>query len=136
MTEANPRMVWWIAAFGACLSGAAFLLGSTATGLGAMIGTMVAALNWRVLTWLMARVVRGRRHSSGQNTGLGAVMTLVLLKMIVLAAVCYLLIEVARVDAFGFAIGLTSLVLGLLIGTALDAQSAPQQDPSPSLDRN
>ena len=106
------RITIYIAAFGALLSAFAFLVAGPVTGVGAVVGASIALLNWLALRWVISRV---RRGSTRTRTGL---MILLVLKMAALIALSWALITRWDVDALGFAIGTSSLVAGLLLGSA------------------
>lgn len=113
----TARMTGWIGAAGAVLSGFAFLFGGASVGTGAVVGAALAAGNWWVLSWILRRGLASRR-------GAGALLFLLLLKMAVLGGVCYFLVAVAGLNVLGFAVGLTALVFGLVVGSALSPPSS------------
>ncbi len=111
MNEALHRVTWTILASGAVVSGIAFALGGVATGVGALVGTGVATLNWLAIQQLV-------RSALGSGTGRSAVTILLFVKMAALFGLCYWLLAVLRVDVLGFTFGMSALVLGVLFGAA------------------
>jgi len=106
------RITIYIAAFGAVLSAFAFLVAGPVTGVGAVVGASIALLNWAALRWVISRVRRGNTRT---RAGL---MVLLVLKMAALIALSWALITRWDVDAVGFAIGTSSLVAGVLLGSS------------------
>lgn len=117
----SQRLLWirtCIAAVGVVVSLLAFVLGGAAFGVAAATGAVVATGNWIALTWILRRVLLAPAEKRP------ALLLWMLLKMAVLGAVCYLLVAGLGLDAFGFLLGLTSFVVGLLFG-ALSFASQP-----------
>ncbi|MEM9192071.1 MAG: ATP synthase subunit I [Myxococcota bacterium] len=110
MTDAVGKIAMYIAACGAIISGAVFLVFGAEAGVGAMVGAAVATLNALAMRWMIRKVLGG---SSAART---TVMILLGFKMAILGAICYALIAIVKIDAIGFAIGLSALVFGILLG--------------------
>ncbi len=106
------RITLHVAAAGALLSGGAFLVVGGALAVGTLVGSVVALVNWLALRWVIGRVARG---STGTRTGL---MALLVLKMAALIALCWALVVRWDVHALGLGIGMSSLVIGVLLGAS------------------
>jgi hypothetical protein len=103
------------AGFGALLVLATFAgLGSHA-GVGALFGVLVSLANFAALTFLASRIFAGgaRRQT--------AMVGLLMLKLGLLAAVCFALIVLLGVDGLGFAIGCSALVVAVFTTSLLNA---------------
>lgn len=112
------RITLHVAAVGAVLSGGAFLVVGGAPAVGTLVGAVVAVANWLALRWVIGRVAKGSARTRA------VLMTLLALKMGALMAVCYALIVRFDVHAIGFTVGISSLVVGLLLGATTGATRA------------
>ena len=108
----TARMTLHIALSGAVLTALVYFLVGPASGGGALVGATVAVLNWLALRWLLARIMRG---TDRKRIG---VSLLLVGKMAVLMAVCWMLIAHLDVDALGFIVGISALFIGLALGSA------------------
>lgn len=77
--------------------------------LGIVVGGLLSAANFVVIERISAKVVRGTVRTQS------ILMGLLVLKMSVLMVAVYLLVRTFGIDAVGFVIGLSTLVLGLAI---------------------
>jgi len=111
--NAIDRLSAAIAGAGAFAGASAWALGGAHTGNGALVGALVVYLNWIALRWLLERFVhRGARR--------GPLVALLLLKMVAIFVVCWVLVVRVGVHGLGFALGLTALPIGLVLGAAFD----------------
>jgi hypothetical protein len=116
-TAVSSRISRCTAIFAVILTGLAFLFGGLEVGVGAAIGGLVAILNWAFVRWVGERVVRGRVRNPG------LLSLLLALKLGLLGAVLFVLIAVLGVHPGGLALGLGSLVLGILVGSGVASSS-------------
>jgi len=97
----------------------AFLLGDARVGIAASVGAVVALANWMSLRWLVGRATQGTvRSRNGLMVLLGA-------KMLLLGLVCWGLLARFGLEPFGFAIGLSSLVGGIFLGSVFVSSARP-----------
>jgi hypothetical protein len=111
------RISRYTAIFAVLLTGAAFLVGGPAVGLGAALGGLIAVLNWAFVRWAGERVARSRTRSPG------LLSFLLTLKLALLGLVLFVLIAGLGVHPGGLALGLGSLVLGILVGAGVAPSS-------------
>ncbi len=116
-TSVPSRIARYTALSAVLLTGLAFLFGGPEVGLGAAIGGLVAVLNWTFVRWAGERIVRRRVRSPGLLT------ILLALKLGLLGLVLFVLIVGLGVHPGGLALGLGSLVLGILIGSGVAPRS-------------
>jgi hypothetical protein len=76
---------------------------------GVAVGSLVAAANFLAFERISVWVVRGSVRAGG------LLMALLVVKMTVAMVVVFLIIRAFGVDAIGFVIGLSTLVVGLLV---------------------
>jgi hypothetical protein len=100
----------YIAACAAIVVSASYAFGSLRFGTGALVGAVVALLNWASLRWILRRVQQGSTRTRA------VLMTLLVGKMGVLAAIVWLVIGRFHVHQGGFGLGLGALVVGLTLG--------------------
>jgi hypothetical protein len=93
---------------------AAFGLG---TGLGALAGGAIAVANWFAMRWV------GRRLMVANDKGKAVWGALLALKMAALLGVIWAVLSTGVIDPTGFAIGLSGLPLGALLGALHTALS-------------
>lgn len=106
----------WMLALGAALALAGLVWGSPRVALGVAIGCIVAVANWRALQWITHRMV--------DHPGRGGAALVYVLKLTTLIGVMVLLLYRGRVHALGFAIGLSTMVVGILAGNLLHSRRA------------
>lgn len=112
------QVTQYVAAFGAALVAAAWLVGGTEPMLGAAAGALVSVANWLALRWLALRAARGGDAARSR------VMLLIAVKMTVLVALCWFLVGRAGVHPIGFTVGLGALILGIAVAAARAAGAA------------
>lgn len=95
------------------LTALAFLFGGLQVGLGAVAGTMVAVLDAMAITWLTTRMVGGAQVGFVRP---GFAAGLLGVKLLLLLAVCWALLQRWGVEPIGFSVGMGGLVLGMLLG--------------------
>ncbi len=110
------RVMWWMLGLGTVLGVAGMLWGSHKLVLGVVVGCLVAVANWRALQWITHRMV-------AQPLQVNSAM-LYVFKFIVLAGVIVLLLYRGRIDALGFALGLSTMVVGILAGNLIHSRPA------------
>lgn len=106
------------AGFGSLLVVIAFAGFGSRVGLGALVGLLVSLLNFAALRFLAGRIVSG----GGKQ---GALVGLLMLKLGLLAALCFVLIVRLGVDGFGFALGCGGLILAIFTASLLPAPPEP-----------
>ena len=120
--QSTERLSAAIAAAGFLSGAVAWALAGLEMGTGALVGAAVVYGNWLGLRWLLQRFVRpGSRK--------GPLVALLLLKMLAIFVVCWLVIVRFQVDGLGFALGLTALPVGLVIGAAFEQQRSSLVNP-------
>ena len=108
--RALERITTYIAASAAIAVTASYALGGARFGLGALVGAIVALLNWASLRWIMRRVQQGSARTRA------ALMMLLAGKMGVLAVIVWIVVGRLHLSAGGFGLGLGALVVGLTLG--------------------
>lgn len=107
--QAVRRIGIWIGALAVVFPVVALLAGSrTQTIVGIAVGGLLAALNFIAIERIASKVVRGSVRTQA------ILMGLLVLKMSALMVLVYFLVRKVGVDAVGFVIGLTTLVVGVL----------------------
>jgi hypothetical protein len=94
---------------GAAVAGLAFLVAGERVAAGALVGALVALVNFQALGWIVRRLVRG------ETRGRATPSILLVLKMGVLIAVAWALVVRFGVDSLGLMIGLGTLVGAILL---------------------
>ena len=112
------RITIYIAGCSAVLAGLCFVAGGLSLGLSAIVGGVVAVLNWLAMRWIGERVMVANERGRVRWGVLFA------LKMAAVVAVIGLLLEFGGVDPLGFMIGMSGFVAGLLLGGFTHAASA------------
>lgn len=95
----------------------AFAIGGVRMGLGGVAGAGVAVANFAALRWLIDAI------STASDRERAAIMILLVLKMGAVLGITALLIRV--VDTWGFFLGTSALVLGVVIGSVRSHRSSP-----------
>ena len=108
--RALERITSYIAVSAAIAVTASFGFGGLRLGTGALIGAVVALLNWVSMRWILRRVQEGSARTRA------ALMALLTGKMGLLGLVVWIVVGRLHADATGFAIGLGALVVGLTLG--------------------
>lgn len=111
----------------AIVVGAMYLLGGAHAGVGAAWGGGLSVANWLALRWVMQQVATG---STRKRTIL---MALLVLKMGLLGAICWVLVVRVQVEPLGFILGLGAMVPSIFLGISLSRGGRPGGDP-PSLE--
>ena len=109
--RALERITSYIAVCAAIAVAASYALGGARLGTGALVGAVVALLNWASLRWIVRRVQQGSARSRA------VLMTLLAAKMGVLAAIVWIAVGRFQVHPAGFGLGLGALVVGLTLGS-------------------
>ncbi len=108
--RALERITTYIAVSAAIAATASYAFGGARFGLGALVGAVVALLNWASLRWIMRRVQQGSARTRA------ALMVLLAGKMGVLAVIVWIVVGRLHLSAGGFGLGLGALVVGLTLG--------------------
>lgn len=118
----NPtihRITLAVPALGLSAVALTFLLGDARLGVAACVGAVVAFANWLSLRWLVARA------TSGSVKGRAGLMALLGAKMLLLGLVCWGLLARFGLEPLGFAVGLSSLVGGIFLGSVFVSPARP-----------
>lgn len=103
-------MTVYVALVGALLTALGWALGGAALGVAALVGSAFAFGDWVLMRWLAQRLLlaneRGRTLWGG----------LLVAKMVAVLAVAWLLLWAGGLDPVGFALGVSALVAGGLLG--------------------
>lgn len=119
MTPAIQRITVAVPTLGLGIVALAWLLAGTTTAAAAMVGAAVATVNWIALRWFVSRALNtSDRSRAGLMVLLGA-------KMLVLGLVCWGLLTRFALEPFGFALGLSALVLGIFLGSVFATPARP-----------
>ena len=113
------RITVHVAAASGLLAAVALVVGGVASGLSALVGGGLAVANWLAMRWVGARLLVANER------GRALLARLLAAKMAALLGVAALILSTGVVDATGFTVGLSGLVLGVLSGafrTALGAE--------------
>lgn len=115
----SRRLTWFILGLGVAVTVGVYVrLGLPAAGSSAL-GVVIALANWYLL-----RVIVGRA-TSGRAGNYGRFAVLLLTKMVALLGLLFILLRSGLVDVLPFTLGLSSLVLGTLLGSFVHVLTAP-----------
>ena len=109
---ATQKITMLVVAMAAATSVASFFVASHALFVGALCGSVLSIANWLALRYTLSRI------ETASDSAQASLMMMLVLKMSALIAVVGLLIVKAKVDPVGLAFGLSTLVLGVLFGSA------------------
>ena len=112
------RTTTYVAAFGVLLSALAFVA-SVHAGVGALVGAVIALLDWVALRFL------GQRMLASQGGGRTMLSLALIAKMGLVLGVCAAVLMTRRIDPIGFLVGISALAAGVLVGSFHQALSAP-----------
>lgn len=122
------RITAYVVGSSVLLAAAAFLLGGTTMGLGAIVGAGLGMANWLAMRWVGGKLLvandRGRLVWGG----------LLGFKMLAMLVIAWGVLASGVVDPAGFTLGLSGLVLGILAGgfhTAYAGDLAPGEAAAP-----
>jgi hypothetical protein len=119
MTKASAdRLTLTVAAFGAVLTVASYLLAGRAVAESTLTGAGMGLANFILLRMIVLRVVEGDMHRKG------ALLGLIFLKMGGLMGLVYWVISSHWVQPIPFTVGMSSLVVGLIVGALFSAPSS------------
>lgn len=110
-TRSLNRISMVVVACAAALPVVAWIAFGLTSFIGAEVGAAVALANWFSLRHILIKVQNGTARTQTK------LMTLLVLKMFALFAIVGALVATNAVDAKGFAMGISSLVLGVLLGS-------------------
>ena len=104
------RITLWVVASSVALTVLTFVAFGADRGFGAAIGGLVAVINWLGMRWVGGRLLKA------SDKGKAIWGTLLAVKMGAILGVVWAILSTGHVDAMGFAIGMSGLVLGILAG--------------------
>ena len=111
MNQTNlDRLTIYVAGSAVLLTIVAFIAAGPATGSGAVVGGLFATGNWYAMRWLVQRIL------TSNDRGKMIWGSLLTLKMSAILGVVWLILATGWVEPAGFAIGLSGLVLGGVVG--------------------
>lgn len=116
---AVARLTWFILGFGLLTTAVVYALFGAVAAQSAGVGTVVALGNWFLLRFIVGRVV------SGDVRGQAKFSLLLVAKMGALFGVVFVLIRTGLVQAVPFTAGLSSLVIGALLGSFVHTLTTP-----------
>lgn len=108
--RALERITTYIAFSAAIAVTASYAFGGLRFGTGALVGAVVALLNWASMRWILRRVQEGSARTRA------ALLVLLAGKFAALAAIVWIVVGRLHVHAGGFGVGLGALVVGLTLG--------------------
>jgi hypothetical protein len=116
------RITLYVAGCGIVLSALAFLVGGLDVFVASAIGAAVSTANWVFLRWLLKRIVRaGIKERRVLMVLLGGKMAIVL-------SVCWWLLWQFDLHPLGFVVGLSSLAVGIFVGSTIGAPAAAKAE--------
>lgn len=107
----QDRIPLYVGAFAAILVAVGFMV-SAAVGVGALAGAGVALLNAFALRWLVSAVLKSDPAKRA------SVSLLLMTKTGLILGLSAIVLYFGRVNPIGFALGIGSLVLGLVVGAS------------------
>ena len=110
-TRTLNRISMVVVACAAALPVVAWMAFGLKSFVGAEVGAVEAVANWFSLRYILVKVQNGTARTQTK------LMTLLVLKMFALFAIVGVLVATSAVDAKGFAMGVSTLVLGVLLGS-------------------
>jgi hypothetical protein len=119
------RLTWFILGLGVAVTAAAYALHGRMAGQSAAAGAGVALGNWFLLRFILARVISGSMRSKAAFSGL------LVVKMGALMGIVFVLLHNRWVDALPFTLGVSSLVVGSLLGSFAHVLTVKDSAPAP-----
>lgn len=119
-TRLLDRIAHIVALSGVMLVLIAGLLYGAPGALGAFVGAVVANLNWMAIRWLTTSVARQDIRRKNR------LMALLGFKTVAVLGICWLLLTRLGLDAHGFVIGVSALVIGVVVGPLTLSDSADE----------
>lgn len=119
------RLTWFILGLGAVMTACVYALHGRFAGQSAAAGVGLAVGNWLLLRFVLARIV-----SSTSTVGKTGFSVLLMLKMGALMAIVFVLLHLGLVEPMAFTVGVSSLVFGSLVGSAVHAIRSPAEGKS------
>jgi len=113
------RLTWFIVGLGLAATVYAYALHGSLTARSVAVGAGVAAGNWFLLRFILARVVAGSMRSKAMFSGL------VMVKMAALMGLVFVLLNTHWVQPLPFTIGVSSLIVGPLLGSFVHVVMMP-----------
>ena len=113
------RLTWFIVGLGLAATGYAYALHGAAAGRSVAAGAGVAVGNWFLLRFILVRVVSGSMRSKAMFSGL------VMVKMAALMGLVFVLLNTHWVQPLPFTIGVSSLIVGSLLGSFVHVMTTP-----------
>ncbi|HHH31729.1 MAG TPA: hypothetical protein ENK57_25730 [Polyangiaceae bacterium] len=112
------RITGYVVGASALLVLTALMVGGVEMAIAAVVGGVFSVANWVALRWVGGRLV------VANDKGRAVWGTLLAAKMALSMFLVWAILATGVVDPIGFAIGLSGLVLGILVGTFHSALSA------------
>jgi hypothetical protein len=116
---AIARLTWFILGLGLVVTAVVYVWLGRAAAQSAAVGAVVALCNWYLLRVIVARVVSGNMRSQAKFS------LLLVAKMGALMGLVLVLIRSGLVQPVAFTAGLSSLVVGALLGCFVHILRAP-----------
>ena len=119
------RLTWFIVGIGLAVTAGAYALHGSAAGRSVAAGSAVALGNWFLLRFILARVIAGSMRSKAMFSGL------VVVKMAALMILVFVLLHSHWVQPLPFTIGVSTLIVGSLLGSFVHVMTAKDTAPAP-----
>jgi len=113
------RLTWFIVGIGLAVTAGAYALHGSAACLSVAAGSAVALGNWFLLRFILARVIAGSMRNKAMFSGL------VVVKMAALMILVFVLLHSHWVQPLPFTIGVSTLIVGSLLGSFVHVMTAP-----------
>jgi hypothetical protein len=113
------RLTWYILGLGLAVTVGAYAVSGRTAGQSAAAGSAVAVGNWFLLRFILTRVVAGSMRSKAAFSGL------LVVKMGALMGIVFVLLHNRWVEPLAFTAGVSSLVVGSLLGSFAYVLRAP-----------
>jgi len=117
---AADRMTYFVVALGLIAVGSVYALMGSDAAISTAIGVAVGLLNWFIQKFIVGRLLSG-----GQKSQLGAA-ALLFLKMGLLMGGLFVLLRSGLVQLIPFTVGISTLVVGVIVGGLVQSLTAPQ----------
>jgi len=117
--SSSHRLTWFVLALGLAATAAIFVRMGAKAGLSSGLGVALALANWYLLRVIVGRV------TSGAVRGYGRFVFLLMVKMGALLGVIFVLLRSGLVQPLPFTVGISSLAIGVLLGSFVHVLTAP-----------
>ncbi|MDH5676721.1 MAG: ATP synthase subunit I [Myxococcales bacterium] len=114
MTRSSAdRLTWMIVGLAAVASAVAFVVTNVATARSVATGAAIGVANWMLLRYIVGRVVDGNVRRQG------GFLFVLFIKLGALVGLVYLLLRAGVVEPLPFAVGISTMAAGALMGAAM-----------------